>query len=226
MLYAIHGKIGAGKDTLGKALRSAYLHKPRANDLVLMKFADPLKEMVVLATGCTRAQLEDNDFKSSNMSVEWNHTITEASVWLYQKHLSEFRTVKDDLDLIIVAGRLGFQFRRTYREFLIEVGMKMRDVHTDFWINSLMTRYRNLGSFTSAGITDLRFGNEFFYLKQIGAVLIKITRSGSQDTVPEHIRSSDAETSLDEIPDDKWDHIIVNDGSLEDLFHKAKKLIR
>jgi hypothetical protein len=58
MIIAINGKIGSGKDELGKNLIKSF-----GSDWEIKKFADKLKDVVCLLTGCTRNQLEDQKFK-------------------------------------------------------------------------------------------------------------------------------------------------------------------
>ena len=88
-LLAISGRIGSGKDTVAKIIQylsSASYHKhdmtfDEFNDIFLepdkvsgwkvKKFADTLKDIVCLLIGCTREQLEDNEFKSKPLGEEW-----------------------------------------------------------------------------------------------------------------------------------------------------------
>lgn len=87
MLIGISGKIGSGKDTVGKYIQyllsneyprhtfEEFKTMPRwinANDWQIKKYADKLKEIVCLLIGCTREQLEDIDFKNKELGEEWN----------------------------------------------------------------------------------------------------------------------------------------------------------
>lgn len=86
MIIGISGKIGSGKDTVGKIIQilvdcphfsnkavEEYLKK---EDVVYSfknkKFADKLKNIVCLLIGCTREQLEDREFKEKELGEEWN----------------------------------------------------------------------------------------------------------------------------------------------------------
>ena len=99
MLIGISGKIGSGKDTVGKIIQyltsessnkmsskyrpfSVFLLKGGGNqprnfdhhyysNVEIKKFADNLKDTVCLWTGCTREQLEDHTFKDSEIGEEW-----------------------------------------------------------------------------------------------------------------------------------------------------------
>jgi hypothetical protein len=66
-------------------------------------------------------------------------------------------------------------------------------------------------------ITDVRFKNEYKYLNQLGAVLIRISRpEQSMDAHP-------SETDLDKV--NNWHHIIINNGTIEDLIPQTKELL-
>lgn len=94
MIIGISGKIGSGKDTIGKIIqylvwRNAFKEEilteqgeknfelyrnsltPDDSSWQIKKFADKLKETICLWTGCTREQLEDADFKDSEIGEDW-----------------------------------------------------------------------------------------------------------------------------------------------------------
>ena len=82
-LIAISGKKGSGKDTVGNII--AYLTGKNTehfkfvnNDInyvqskyVNVKFADKLKDIVCLLIGCSRKDLESEEFKSKELGEEW-----------------------------------------------------------------------------------------------------------------------------------------------------------
>jgi hypothetical protein len=96
-IIGISGKIGSGKDTIGKIIQyltsehginntrsfeafskisnkdgSASLDFHRYTSYwEIKKFADKLKDIVCLLIGCTREQLEDINFKNSPLGKEW-----------------------------------------------------------------------------------------------------------------------------------------------------------
>jgi len=97
-IIGISGKIGSGKDTVGKIIQafSNYNYAKESNlleenetieefvlrsydkknylisNFQIKKFADKLKEIVCLLIGCTKEQLEDRDFKEKELGEEWN----------------------------------------------------------------------------------------------------------------------------------------------------------
>jgi len=67
MVIGIAGKAGAGKDTVAKMIAR---HLPEA-EFEIVRFADKVKDIVCLLTGCTRKDLENQEFKESQLPVEW-----------------------------------------------------------------------------------------------------------------------------------------------------------
>ena len=120
MIIGINGKIGSGKDTVGKIIQ--YLTLPgkrgqyigfqtydnttleRNSPFEVKKFAGKLKLVASLLTGIPVEKFEDQEFK--------------------QKHM-------------------GLQWKMTYREFLQKLGTEaMRDgLHTNVWVNALFSDY-------------------------------------------------------------------------------------
>ena len=90
-LIGISGKMGSGKDTVGKILQ--YLSTSEGSnkftlelllnrqfkfscttgnsDYQIKKFADEIKDTVCRWIGCTREQLEDREFKEKELGEEW-----------------------------------------------------------------------------------------------------------------------------------------------------------
>ncbi len=90
MIIGISGKKQHGKDTTAKVLDWIFSNVDPAmpalyefvEDGALMesnwqyvKFADKLKDIICMLTGCTRIQLEDDTFKNSFMPIEWNRKV-------------------------------------------------------------------------------------------------------------------------------------------------------
>lgn len=96
MLIAISGKIGSGKDTIGRIIQyldyckwydkeernfpkqnfeeftaTARYNLSGSSHFSIRKFADKLKDIVCLLVGCTRAQLEDSVFKDTPLEGDW-----------------------------------------------------------------------------------------------------------------------------------------------------------
>ena len=175
MLIGINGKLGSGKDTVGKIIQiitfmqtvrtdnSSYMstqniayqyHNSDINeqsDYVIKKFADKLKDTVCLWIGCTREQLEEQDFKNTALGSEWNqYAVSDASNRIESKQfasidaaesfrLSQLRALPH-LDLSISEVRI------TPRYLLQVVGTDCgRDmINQNIWVNSLFAEYTPL----------------------------------------------------------------------------------
>lgn len=162
MIIGISGKIGSGKDTVGKIIQ--YLTYPEwttpenvkvrneapysiedwlhpnygisnnhpSNTWHIKKFAGKLKQIVALLTGCSIEDLESQEFKNKQLGEEWNY---------YRAGLKLRPTlVTKEISEQLGDGRI---YKYTYREMLQKIGTEsMRDViHENIWINALFTNY-------------------------------------------------------------------------------------
>ena len=186
MIIGISGKMGSGKDTVGKIIQyltskqlnnlntkdslkefNIFLnsrYKPEINHWQIVKFADALKDIVCILTGCTREQLENIDFKNSKLGKNWE--------W----------------------GE-GCNSNTTYRTLLQTLGTDLlrNQLHENVWVNALMSKYIpeykfNDGTEASVKnwhnaklpnwiITDVRFPNELEAIKDRGGIIIKVERN-------------------------------------------------
>jgi hypothetical protein len=171
-IISINGRAGHGKDLTGKIIQCLYyLHKNNIKVLTVLdllndknldlnlsgwqvkKFADKLKDIVCILIGCTREQLEDQDFKNTELGEEWNtkfYYITDNQGGILEKHYSieeakEFLPYWDDSITVnyppeieeveqILTPRLLLQLLGT------ECGRDI--IHPNIWVNSLMSEYK------------------------------------------------------------------------------------
>jgi hypothetical protein len=213
-IIGVSGKIGSGKDTVGKVIQylssEAYKKRERSFELFqrghtnldafgtyyyspweIKKFAGKLKEVASLLTGIPVNDFEDQDFKKTDLPEEW-------STWYPNLDRPEPMTV---------------------RTLLQKVGTDcMRDcLHKNTWVNALLAdfRPRKLSQYEPSQwiITDVRFPNEALAIKDKGGVLLRIERDS--DIQSNH----ESETALD-----NWtfDYVIENNGTIEDLIAEVK----
>jgi hypothetical protein len=165
MIIGISGKSQSGKDTVGKIIQ--YLNSAnylkydstfdQFNDLVtnpdnasswkIKKFADKLKDMVCLILNCTREQLEDNTFKSTQLGEEWirygkadgffqggsQGTIMNNASCTKEEYEAELR----------INWQTAYKFNHTPRSILQMLGTEVgRFIHTDTWVNALFADYK------------------------------------------------------------------------------------
>ena len=104
----------------------------------------------------------------------------------------------------------------TVREFLQRVGTEgiRNGVHEDAWVNALFSDYYNQDQWI---ITDCRFPNEANAIKDRGGKIVRIVRPGVSA-----VNAHPSETALDEWD---FDHVIHNDGTLEELKTKALEIL-
>lgn len=233
MIIGLSGKIGSGKDTVGRMIQfltrdeefkkswptyedwinpetGIPVHHP-GNTWEIKKFAGKLKQICSLLTGIPVGDLEDINVKNSHLGPEWNYhseqMVGEGSTKFWNGQYTEHQY--------------------TVREMLQRIGTEaMRDrIHQNVWVNALFADYKPTNSiqgvtrdqkFPNWLITDVRFPNEADAVKARGGILVRIDRPGKEDT-----GTHPSETALDNY--DKWDVRFINDGSLEDLLKKVRK---
>ena len=225
-LIGISGKAGAGKDLVGVIIQylvhttgiinmeywEDFKNKSTFNQIVfsqyvIKKFADKLKTIVCLLIGCTREQLEDREFKERELGEEW---------WYYKGRNNSLipynqTSKRSTEDLIKPTPRLLLQ--------LIGTDLFRKQLHPNTWVNASFTNYLN-----NAWIfTDVRFPNELEAIKKRKGITIRVNRglverTGKMIQGPEHI----SETALDAA---KFDYVIENNGTIEELIEQVKKIL-
>ena len=240
MIIGINGKIGSGKDTVGKIIQ--WLTKPeldgqyigfqtyddatleRLSPFKIKKFAGKLKQIGNILTGIPVEKFEDQEFKKTLLGPEWG-------------------TIKENpLNSIPVFENVNFLHMMSVREFLQKLGTEaMRDgLHKEVWVNALFADYKwytkewdelgneTLGAYPNWIITDMRFPNELDAVILREGITIRVVRphgyinphTGEYKEMPLSYHSS--ETALDDV---EFDYEILNDGTIEDLIEKVREIL-
>jgi hypothetical protein len=161
MIIGVNGKIGSGKDTVGKIIQyltsecgnsNSSRHRTYAeflkrgggsnlrnfdqhyiSDWQVKKFAGKLKTIASLLTGIHVKKFEDQEFKKQYMSEEWNSFVSMDFPEMTGEEIK-------NSDSILVKTT---HKRMTYREFLQRLGTEaMRDgLHENVWVNALFADY-------------------------------------------------------------------------------------
>ena len=204
MIIGISGRIGSGKDTVGKIIQyltydkqmlgsrnyfyptdvfleelknNPRLFENEAAPFQIKKFADKLKDIVCLLIGCTREHLEDREFKEKELGPEWDRIITSDG----EIHLPDDYP---DLKYSKLTPRLLLQ--------IIGTDCIRDKVHPNAWVNGLFSDYKAKWVPTGDSvaeedvslekeypnwiITDMRFPNELEAVKDRGGVTIRVNR--------------------------------------------------
>ena len=235
-LIGISGKAGVGKDLVGVIIQylvhttgiinmeywEDFKNKSTFNQIVfsqyvIKKFADKLKTIVCLLIGCTREQLEDREFKETSLGVEWRvfkHTLDNSI--LSPQEMSIQHALHNG-----VRDCFYEEINLTPRLLLQKIGTDLfrNQLHPNTWVNASFANYLN-----NAWIfTDVRFPNELEAIKKRKGITIRVNRglverTGKMIQGPEHI----SETALD---DAKFDYVIENNGTIEELIEQVKKIL-
>lgn len=248
MIISISGKAGSGKDTVGKIIQYLDCHTPSVDDIDHMKkfilsnkhqdsldrtsnwqikkYSDKLKDIVCILIGCTREQLEDQEFKETPLGKEWDYRMVFDANW--GKQWTPQRPS--------FGGDMPIK-QRTPRQILQLLGTEgTRDViHPDIWVNALYSEYKSYnakfgfldmqnGDFDVKSeikenkwiITDSRFPNDVKRTREMGGILIRVNRDECEGRENEHA----SETALDDF--DEWDYVIKNNGTIEELIEQVR----
>jgi len=250
-IISISGRLGSGKDLVGEIIQ--YLTHVDTNtdstsfedwqdtihtnmgDWKTKKFASKLKEITCIILGCTMKQLEDREFKEKELGEEWWVFVVgrDGQYSGYDKDLvayDEQHLLEDweDYDLIKLTPRKIMQLLGT------DAGRHI--IHPQIWVSSLMSGYKDKGcygrdlhttqdndrwisKFPNWIITDTRFPNELKAVKDRSGITIMIRREETDHLSGDHA----SETALDNA---EFDHVISNNGTIEDLIKVVKDILQ
>ncbi len=250
-IIGISGRAQSGKDTVGKIIqyliytknnRMAYssysLLEELNHDWQIKKFADKVKQIVCLLTGCNMKQLEDEEFKNKTLNEDW---------WYHddRQHNLKIPYSFEENTSLWYGGVPKVKF--TYRQMLQFIGTDLfrNQFHPNTWVNALFNHYDKYflkGSITNGKtihlgelhnlpnwiITDVRFPNEVKAIEDRDGIIIRVNRiqtfmenkakamkSGNYDIHP-------SETSLDNA---KFDYVIDNNRTIKDLIEQVKNVL-
>lgn len=203
------------------------------SDWEVKKFAGKLKTIASLLSGANIEDFEDQEFKKGRMTADWGMT--------YREFLQKLGTeaMRDGLHENVWVNALFADYKRPSHwenRFYDEVNKKGLAGREEVW-----------GDYPNWIVTDMRFPNEMEAIEERGGITIrvvrehdiKVQRSGNSDdyviekfdkTNPKHValklaessRLHPSETALD---DAEFHYTIENDGTLEELIEKVKKVL-
>jgi len=208
MIIGICGFIGSGKDTIADYLTNFHGFRRES-------FANSLKDAVAQVFGWDRVMLEGR----TKEAREWRERV---DPWWAER-----------LDMPNLTPRWILQYWGT------EVCRK--GFHDDIWIASL--EHKLLNSRDNIVISDCRFPNEIKSIKQAGGMVIRVVRGPEPEwyrdaadmNAGEHCMNwMLAKTRMDKLKihasetawvGTKFDHVLTNDDSIDDLYAKVQAII-
>lgn len=220
-LIAVSGVKGSGKDSVSsmlqyclsvpKMFRQYFFYKnfkkwikPKYKRIA---FADPLKKMLSDLLNISLDKFYIREFKEGCII---NISTLEGS-WLGEKLSdSKFNKLVKQLDPSLMESNLSL--RQLLQYFGTEIMQKYFGKRV--WINSTM---QNRSEYTI--ISDLRFIEEYNAVKEKKGVVIYVNRPNYE--FGQHASEREMKELLES---DKYDFIINNNGSIEDLFNQIKEL--
>jgi hypothetical protein len=203
MIIGVCGFIGSGKDTVADYLVN--FHEFRRES-----FASTLKDAVAAVFGWDRTMLEGR----TKEAREWREQV---DPWWAKR-----------LDMPTLTPRWILQYWGT------EVCRK--GFHDDIWIASLENKLRN--SKDNVVISDCRFPNEIASIRNAGGQIVWVQRGELPDWYDTAVAANEghnwavqdlkmrkihaSETSW---VGTKFDHLIDNNGTIEELYNQARLII-
>lgn len=232
-LIAVSGVKGSGKDSVSsmlqyclsvpKMFRQYFFYKnfrkwikPKYKRIA---FADPLKKMLSDLLNIEIDKFYNREFKEnhvinvSTLDIPKPKAINETLVLDFDKISdSKFNKLVKQLDPSLVESNLSI--RQLLQYFGTEIMQKYFGKRV--WINSTM---RNRSEYTI--VSDLRFIEEYNAVKEKKGVIIYVNRPNYE--FGQHASEREMKELLE---GDKYDFIIDNNGSIEDLFNQVKNIAK
>lgn len=229
MIIGINGYIGSGKDTVGKLMLERAGYWSGAEDelkffwydepWLIKKFAGKLKEIASLMTGIPVEKFEDQDFKKTDLSAEWDIKGMPTTVRTFLQRLGT-EAIRENLHDNAWVNALFADYKPVIKSYSEEAtgsdgGYYNKVHHVEEWPTWI--------------ITDMRFPNEAKVIKDRGGILIRVNRDETVTgnfTINRHGWRCKAAGHPSEISLDDWDfdYVIDNNGSLNDLFLKVEDI--
>jgi len=99
---------------------------------------------------------------------------------------------------------------------LQQIGVKLREIDPQFWIRAAQLEYITERR-PRVVVTDVRFLNEAAEIKRLGGLLVEVWRPGLP--VDEHISEQEGRQI-------KWDYVLDNSGSLDQLYERVEAMLK
>ena len=196
MIIAISGKAQAGKDTVAKMIVYTiwyYTYSQRLDSF-----------------GINHYNYCINNFEQLMLRIQWRKASFAEKLKLCLANI--LKASLDKFESIEFKNSKVTWLDMTVRELLQKFGTAIRnEICDDFWVKVCLKDYNESQNWI---ISDVRFKSEIEGIKQFNNITLRINNSSAG--AGNHI----SEVDLD---DYKFDYVINNNGSLEDLLFKVKE---
>jgi hypothetical protein len=230
MVIGISGRLGSGKDTVGEIIQyltgvdadgkfSKGLNWSYSSNFEIKKFAGKLKIIGSMLSGVPVEYFEDQDFKKLPMGLEWEMT--------YREFLQKLGTeaMRDGLHTNVWVNALFADYKVDIKEITNKSYSKKEDKWVHQWGGKEILSDNQNFSFKKYNypnwiITDMRFPNEIAAVELREGITIRVNRDNGTREIDTNPHPS--ETALD---DAKFDYVIENDGTLDELVEKVRAIL-
>lgn len=191
MIVSITGKAGSGKSCVARMLIERF-------GAVEVSLADPIKRIARELFGFTDEQLWGPSHCRNAADFRLPRPDAVRFAWCLEQHVH--------------GPECGDPLYLTPRYALQTLGSWGRDCYEHVWIDAAL---RLAAQHPLAVVPDVRYRNELERVRRGGGVMLRIVRPGAglSGAAADH----PSETEQDSIPDDAFDVVIENTGTLEDL---------
>lgn len=253
-LIGISGKIGSGKDTVGKIIQLVthkhnfsnemilhfLIHKTEAIDLshwAIKKFAGKLKDVASMLTGIPVYRFEDQEFKKTNLGLEWNQLVWNDPDPIEGNDYRITSRIQCEDNTSLITYNNGYSEAEvfdheikitpmTVRELLQKLGTEaMRNgLHPNTWVNALMSEFI---PYSARGSQYEEVASKWIITDTRfpnEAQAIK-KRGGVVVRINRGIDNG-SHPSETALDDYPFDYIIDNNGSIEDLISSVRYVCR
>lgn len=267
MIIGISGKMQSGKDTVAKIIQYLIMNNKKPfNEFAKLsdgkratyshwktvRFADKLKDIVCMLTGCTREELEDETFKNKLLPLEWiRYGYADGFIKKYvgDGNMGEPIMINKQCDKeryeieLRTNWQTAYKAHLTYREMLQAVGTNLfrEQFHNDTWVNATMADYISSTKYSTDFYTgdktvkfpnwiipDVRFPNEAKAIKDRGGILIRVEREDERSRFSRNEGDKSkyyhpSEVALDDY--ESFTHTIENNSTIDDLIHEVQIIL-
>jgi len=136
--------------------------------------------------------------------------------WFKKMHCNEYATGKVSCyDVVAEVNRMKME-DPGIRQQLIDHGMWRREQDPNYWVSRINYDRKNI-------VADVRFKNEFYYLKERGYFMLRIESSSEVREARGQADIDDlSETDLDDM--NGWDAVIENNGTKDAFRYRIGKV--